>query len=59
MAGGRSNSNGSLNNVGTNGVYWSSTVNLGSARYLGFDSSNVGMGAGGRANGSSVRCLKD
>jgi hypothetical protein len=59
MAGNRNNSNGSLNNVGTNGNYWSSTVSGTNARNLNFNSSNANMNDNNRANGFSVRCLKD
>ena len=50
---------GSLDFVGTNGHYWSSTVNGTNARYLQFNSSNAFMGSFLRASGYSVRCLKD
>jgi len=46
---------GSLYNVGTNGYYWSSSM----AGALNFYSSNALTGIGGRANGFSVRCIKD
>jgi uncharacterized protein (TIGR02145 family) len=59
MAGNRNNSNGSLNNVGTNGNYWSNTVSSTNARNLNFNSSNANMYTNYRAFGFSVRCLKD
>ena len=59
MAGNRSNSSGSLFNVGSNGNYWSSTVSGSNARNLNFNSSNANMNSNNRANGNSVRCLKD
>jgi len=59
MAGNRNNSNGSLNNVGSNGNYWSSSVSGSNARNLNFNSSNAGMNSNNRANGNAVRCLKD
>lgn len=59
VAGNRNNSNGSLNNVGSNGNYWSSTVSGTNARNLNFNSSNADMNNNNRANGNSVRCLKD
>lgn len=59
MAGGRSNSVGSLGSVGTLGYYWSSTVDGASARILYFGSSSAIMYTLDRANGLSVRCLKD
>lgn len=55
----RKNSNGTLNNVGSNGNYWSSTVNGTNARNLNFNSGNANMNSNNRANGFSVRCLKD
>ena len=59
MAGNRNNSNGSLNNVGSNGNYWSSTVDGTYSRNLLFNSSNAFMYSYNRAIGFSVRCLKD
>jgi uncharacterized protein (TIGR02145 family) len=59
VAGNRNYSNGSLNDVGTTGLYWSSTVFGTSAYYLGFNSSLALMDDYSRANGFSVRCLKD
>ncbi|MGB4205356.1 MAG: hypothetical protein WBJ84_07015 [Bacteroidales bacterium] len=59
MAGNRNNNSGSLNNAGSNGNYWSSTVNGINARNLNFNSSNANMNNNYRANGFSVRCLKD
>jgi hypothetical protein len=59
LAGYRDNSNGSLNDVGSNGYYWSSTVSSTYARTLSFGSSNANMLNGNRAYGDSVRCIKD
>lgn len=59
VAGNRNNSNGTLNNVGSNGNYWSSTVDGTNARNLNFNSSNANVNSNNRANGFSVRCLKD
>jgi hypothetical protein len=59
LAGYRNSSNGSLNNVGSFGCYWSSTVFGTDAYYLYFDSSNAGLYFNYRALGYSVRCLKD
>ena len=59
LAGGRNLSNGSLDAVGTNGDYWSSTVSGTNSRFLNFGSSGAYMLNGNRANGFSVRCLKD
>jgi uncharacterized protein (TIGR02145 family) len=59
MAGYRNFNLGSLSNVGTNGVYWSSTVRSTSSRGLGFNTGNAYIFTVYRANGFSVRCLKD
>ena len=59
VAGYRNYSSGSLNDVGSYGDYWSSTVNGTNARNLYFYSSNALMSSDGRAYGFSVRCLKD
>ncbi|PTM19112.1 MAG: hypothetical protein DA446_08540, partial [Bacteroidetes bacterium] len=59
MAGFRSRVNGSLTNVGSYGLYWSSSVDGASASILYFSSSDANMYSDGRALGLSVRCLKD
>jgi uncharacterized protein (TIGR02145 family) len=59
LSGTRGIGNGTLNNVGYGGSYWSSTVSSTSSRNLSFDMSNVGMGTINRAYGLTVRCLKD
>lgn len=59
VAGNRNNSNGTLNNVGSNGNYWSSSVSGTNARNLHFNSSNANMNSNNRANGFSVRCIKE
>jgi len=59
VAGYRNGSNGSLNYVGTNGGYWSSTVGGVNSQDLSFDSSDANMLGNDRARGNSVRCLKD
>jgi uncharacterized protein (TIGR02145 family) len=59
VAGGRYFSFGSLGFVGTNGHYWSSTVAGVNSRSLNFKSSLANMDCNFRANGFSVRCLKD
>jgi uncharacterized protein (TIGR02145 family) len=59
-AGYRNNSSGSLNNVGNNGNYWSSSVNGNNGRNLNFNSSNVNPNNNtNRANGFSVRCVAE
>ena len=59
VAGHRFYSNGTLDNVGSNGNYWSSTVSDTYARALHFHSTEAGMGSNGRAYGFSVRCIKE
>ena len=59
LAGNRNNGDGSLNNVGSNGNYWSSTVNGTNANNLNFNSGNANINNNNRANGFSARCLKD
>jgi uncharacterized protein (TIGR02145 family) len=59
MAGYRNYSNGSLNLVGSYGYYWSSRVAGAYAGNLYFYSSDALMGSSSRADGFSVRCLKD
>ena len=59
VAGNRNNSNDFFNNVGSSGNYWSSTVSSTNSRNLNFNSSNANMNTNNRANGNSVRCLKD
>ena len=59
VAGYRNGSNGSLGAVGADGYYWSSTVSSASSRGLFFNSSNALFFNGSRADGFSVRCLKD
>jgi uncharacterized protein (TIGR02145 family) len=45
--------------VGSNGNYWSSTVNGTNAKNLNFNSSNANLNNNNRADGLSVRCIKD
>jgi len=59
VAGNRNNNSGSLNNVGSNGNYWSSTVNGINSRNLNFNSSNANVdNSNNRANGFSARCMR-
>jgi prepilin-type N-terminal cleavage/methylation domain-containing protein/uncharacterized protein (TIGR02145 family) len=58
-AGSRRYSNGSLVGVGLTGDYWSSTINEANSRSLSFFYDHAGIGSGFRANGCSVRCIKD
>ena len=59
VAGYRGGSNGSLDNVGSGGFYWGSTVSSTYSRSLFFNSSFAGMFMDNRAFGLSVRCIKD
>ncbi len=59
MAGNRSNRNGSVRGVGSGGGYWSSTVSGPYSRYLYFYSDAADVSTYRRADGRSVRCLKD
>ena len=56
---GRLGITGTLSNVGTGGYYWSSMVSSTSSRYLYFSSSFASMDNLARANGYTVRCIKD
>ncbi len=60
VAGNRNNSDGSLNNQGSNGNYWSSSPNGTNANNLNFNSGSVNpANNNNRANGLSVRCIKN
>jgi hypothetical protein len=59
LAGYRYLSGGSLDGVGTVGVYWSSTVLGADSRDLICFSGDASVDASSRAYGFSVRCLKD
>ena len=59
VAGGRRSSDGSLGSEDSLGRYWFSTVSGANARHLFFNSINGFVGTLSRANGFSVRCLKD
>jgi hypothetical protein len=50
---------GSLNSVGTVGVYWSCTLDGAKSWVLGFDSGGANIYSDHRAYGFSVRCIKD
>ena len=59
LAGRRISSNGTLSSVGSFGYYWSSTVSGSNARRLLLGGANANTDANPRANGFSVRCIKD
>jgi uncharacterized protein (TIGR02145 family) len=53
------NGNGNLTDVGTFGIYWTSTVNGIEAHVVGFSSNGVVLDDNYRANGRSVRCVAE
>ena len=59
LPGGRSFGSGILNVVGIQAGYCTSTINSTSTRYLNFDISSASMSSFSRANGNTVRCIKD
>jgi len=59
VAGLRYYNNGSLYDVGVYGFYWSSTVDGTHSRSLYFYSGNANVNSYARADGFTVRCLKD
>lgn len=59
LSGRRLGSNGSLNNVGSSGHYWSSTVNISDTHFLYFGSSNAEIFTSSRSLGFAVRCIKN
>lgn len=59
-AGYRNNNSGALNNVGSNGNYWSASPNSSNGYNLNFNSSNVNpSNNNNRANGFAVRCVQE
>ncbi|MCT4582285.1 MAG: fibrobacter succinogenes major paralogous domain-containing protein [Flavobacteriales bacterium] len=59
LGGYRSHSDGSLNSVGSYGCYWSSTVSGARSNAMLITSNDSYVFSGIRANGLSVRCIKD
>jgi uncharacterized protein (TIGR02145 family) len=59
MGGFRSYNSGSFSGVGSSGVYWSNTISSTFSRLLYFDASSGSMNMNYRANGYSIRCIKD
>jgi uncharacterized protein (TIGR02145 family) len=59
MAGNRKNNSGAIEVIGSSGYYWSSTIDGHSSRYLLFYGSYASSFTTNRANGNSVRCIKD
>ena len=58
VPGNRNNSTGALNNVGSNGNYWSSSVSGTNATNRNFSAGSTNDNSNNRANGLTVRCLK-
>ena len=59
LAGYRTSSNAALTNVGIYGLYWSSSISNTGSRDMLFYVDNANMGPSFRADGASVRCIKD
>jgi uncharacterized protein (TIGR02145 family) len=59
MAGWRNSWDGVVYTLGSGGYYWTSTVQTPFSFNLFFNSSNIAMNVGNRANAFSVRCIKD
>lgn len=60
--GGYRNNNGTYNNIGNNGNWWSSTENDSNNawnRKLNYNNSNVNRNNNNKQNGFSVRCVRD
>ena len=58
-AGDRSYINGSINEIGISGSYWSSTVDSIYSRHLVLNSSSSGLYGRARGDGASIRCTKN
>jgi len=62
LPGGNRNNNGTFNNVGNNGKLWSSTQNDASNawnRNQNYNNTNANRNNNNKANGFSVRCVRD
>lgn len=59
LAGNREYSNGALNNLGSVGFYWTSSISGPNSGNVGLSSGGVGVGSISRAYGFSVRCIKN
>ncbi len=59
LAGFRYSKDGEVYDSGALGSYWSSTIDGTSARYLFFDEAHADIATYFKANGHSVRCIKD
>ena len=62
LPGGYRNNNGTFNNIGNNGNWWSSTENNTNNawnRNMNYNNSNVNRNNNNKNNGFSVRCVRD
>lgn len=62
LPGGNRNNNGTYNNIGNNGNWWSSTQNSTTNawnRNLNYNNGNVNRNNNTKRNGFSVRCVRD
>ena len=59
IAGTRSRQNGQIFEVGNVGIYWSSNISSNISRILGIVNNNAEINTNSRANGNSVRCIKN
>ncbi len=62
LPGGNRNNNGTFNNIGNNGNWWSATENDATNawyRNLNYNNANINRNNNNKKNGFSVRCLRD
>ena len=62
LPGGYRNNNGTYNNIGNNGIWWSSTEDSTTnawKRNLNYNNANVNRNNNNKGYGFSVRCLRD
>ncbi|MCD4697295.1 MAG: fibrobacter succinogenes major paralogous domain-containing protein [Bacteroidales bacterium] len=62
LPGGYRNNNGTFNNLGNNGYWWSSAENSSTnawKRNMNYNNGNVNRNNNNKTNGFSVRCLRD
>ena len=62
LPGGNRNTDGSFNNAGNNGNWWTATENSGGNAYnrnMNYDNDNVNENNNDKGNGYSVRCRED
>ncbi|MEI6048759.1 MAG: FISUMP domain-containing protein [Bacteroidota bacterium] len=62
LPGGNRNNNGTYNNIGNNGNWWSSTENSTTNawnRNMNYNNTNVNRNNNNKRNGFSVRCVRD